>query len=612
MSETERQAFYTDLENLIRAGATNREVAEHFSFNPVTARRHINYVKGLLEGEKRARSAQGQERTHPPQMIRATTVITDQSGLDVFSKPITLRGGRSTSIGNALRLGQLVTHPESGEFRLEDTDSATLRAMSPADLIPLVLRVSPEMSRALYDFLRMANPGWTLRAFNVGTDEPNDQGQQFLNFAIKTLDNRPGKTANTTFNSMLAGEFVRGALFCEMVLSPKDARTFVDIVTPDPFTVAFRVINDPDTGGQGFELVQGKGRDAIVLKEPTIKYISVDPLPGTPYGTSPLAPGLFPCLFILTMFQDARRVVAQQGWPRLNIAIDIAAMLETMPAQDQQDTEKVRLFVQEAINQVAAAYTDLQPDQAFVHTSTVKFEPPIGAIGDLEGVAPLFDVLERMAVRSLKSMPLLMGMPEGVSEANANRQWEVHVVSIRAMQNIAESALSSLFTLYLEANGIAAEARFKFDEMRAIEELREAQTHFQKLENAQASELAGYRTHDEASVYAVGKPAANTEIGVIGDKNVGQGKGKTFAGDTGDEKPIQGDDGAKRMETLIRMLENPVTAQGVAYGVALAGNILGDESYPALADGIRVLANGHEEMQESLSDTDDILTVQGL
>lgn len=577
MSDDQLQAYFADLRELLEHKMSYQQIADLYGANRQTIRRHCQRVKGMMEGEERARKNEPDD-LRPVLVGRAVNVIQDNSGMNFAeSAPIVLRGGRQTSLGTVVRLGQLVSPPESGDWRLENVDSVTLRNMTPADLIPRILRVSPEMSRALYDFLRMANPGWTLKAVQVNTELPDDTAQEWLDFAVKQLDNRKGKTADTTWNTLLSGIFVRGALFCELVLSPKDARTFIDIVTPDPYTVRFRVISDPDTGGQGYELVQGTGRDAKVLDAPTIKYISVDPLPDTPYGTSPLAPGLFPCLFILTMFQDARRVVAQQGWPRLDIMIKVAEVIQTMKPQDQTDSAKVRAYVQGAIDQVASSYSDLDPDQAWVHTDTVEFGEPVGAIGHLEGVGELFSVLERMALRSLKTMPLLFGMPEGVSEANANRQWEVHVASIRAMQSIAESALSSLFTLYLEANGVAAQAKFKFNEMRLIEELREAQTMFQLLENAQMAEVLGYMEHDEASMYAVGHPAAETAIGVVGNVDTGQGDGsggKVGAGDTGDEKPIQGDDGAKNatptgMEALMRSMDMPSTAIGVAFGMAL-------------------------------------------
>jgi hypothetical protein len=590
MSEEDRNEYFAEFRRLMQDGYHQPELQAHFNLSKGAVKRHQMQVYRHFESEIAGTvKERASNDPHPHSAYFRQVPVTLNGTITV-----PLKGGRLTTLtGTQTKLGTILPPPESGEWRLEDVDTATLRAMTPAELIPNLIRASPEMSRALYDYLRMANPGWSLKAVVPGTDIPDPNAQLWCDFFITTLNNRPGKNAETIFNTLLSGMYIRGMLFCEMVLSPSDSRTLVDIVTPDPYSVRFRTAVDPLTGGQGYDMVQGTGRDAVLLDRPTIKVVSIDPLPGTPYGTSPLAPGLFPCLFIVTMLQDARRVVAQQGWPRLDIIVEVAEIMDAMPVNEKNDPEKVQAWVQQAVDDIANSYSSLDPDEAWVHSSTVKFGDPIGAIGSLEGIGPLFDILERMAVRALKSMPLLFGMPEGVSEANANRQWEVHVASIKAMQTIAENTLSSLFSLALEANGVAAQAKFKFEEMRLIEELREAQGRFQKLENAQLAELLGYMGHDEASMYAVGHPAeVSTEIGIVGDTaGAFNTPGPVGAGDTGDEKPIQGNDGAKRMRMLARVLGNPTTAMGVAYGMALLDGRIGDAPFRrnrlALSSGIR-------------------------
>jgi hypothetical protein len=208
-----------------------------------------------------------------------------------------------------------------------------------------------------------------------------------------------------------------------------------------------------------------------------------------------------------------------------------------------------------------------------------------------------------------------------VSEANANRQWEVHVQGIQALQSLCSAALSSLFTLALEAQGIAAEARFKFHELRAIEDLRDAQAMFQRLENSQLAEVLGYMEHDEASIYAVGHPAAETPIGVVGDEEdqpeddeagdtANPTSGEVGAGDTGDEDDIQGDDGANRVagsngavsdtgfRTLLKVLGNPDTAIGVAYAM----RILSGRDVPKLTPKGGPEATGDETIRVDGSD----------
>jgi hypothetical protein len=423
-----------------------------------------------------------------------------------------LQGGRITSFGTgpgapAAPAGNVLPQPDT--WRIGDIEPTELGNLNPAELLHRMVRISPELARARFDFLRLANPGWTWEALIPGTEEPHEQGQLVLDAFVERLRFRYG-TPNVVWNRLLDGLFMRGALLCELILDSA-ARMALDIATPDPYTADFRLINDPEVG-QRWELVQRQkvaGQERIVpIERPTVKYVAVDPLPDTPFGSPMITPALFPALFILTMLQDARRVVAQQGWPRLDIEIDVTTLINTMPAEDRADGAKVKTWIDGVVSEVAQAYTALDPDKAWVHTDAVHIGTPIGAIGNLQGVAPMVDILERMNVRAAKTMPMMMGLPEGVSEANANRQWEMLAKSTEAMQELVEAPLSDLGTIVLEAEGVPAISKFTFLEMRSSEELRDAQALELRLANATTAEGLGYMSRDEASVYAVGHEPA--------------------------------------------------------------------------------------------------------
>src|SRR4051812_22698112 len=66
---------------------------------------------------------------------------------------------------------------QEGFWRANRLDDRTLDRMAPADLIELLCDLSPDISRALWDFQRLTNPGWTCRALRLdGKDvEPRAQ-----------------------------------------------------------------------------------------------------------------------------------------------------------------------------------------------------------------------------------------------------------------------------------------------------------------------------------------------------------------------------------------------------------------------------------------------------
>lgn len=499
----DRDTYLAELAAADANGASQRELARRFGKSRSTIRRDLDRLKPRAAPVPATR---GDAPRVPAPIVFRQVPLADKTQL---------QGGRATTMGSgpgapSAPKGNLLPQPD--QWRISDVEPSHLLNLNPAELLSRLVRISPEIGRARYDFLRLANPGWTWQAVIPGTEEPHEQGQVALDMFVDTLRLRHG-SPNVVFNRLLDGVFMRGALFCELVLD-RTARIPLDIATPDPYTAEFRFIDDPEVGTR-WELVQqqvvGGQRRIVPIERPTVKYVPLDPLPDSPFGTPMVTPALFPALFILTMLQDARRVVAQQGWPRLDIEVLVSELIQTMPDADRQDAAKVRRWVEDTIAEVAAAYGELDPDKAWVHTDSVHIGNPIGAIGNLQGVAPLVDILERMNVRGTKTMPMMMGLPEGVSEANANRQWEMLTKGTEAVQLLVEHPLSDLGTIVLEAQGIPAVSLFVFDEMRSSEELRDAQALNQKLVNAQLAEQLGYMSHDEASVYAVGHEPAEEQ-----------------------------------------------------------------------------------------------------
>lgn len=383
-----------------------------------------------------------------------------------------------------------------------DLDSQALAKLAPGDLMDLMVDLSPETSRALWDFLRMCNPGWEATARRPGSDRPFAKGQTALDAFLDDLADLHG-TPDKLINRLFFAAFERGALCAELVLDTR-GRLPVDIATPDPATIRFRSRQDP-VRGRVWVPGQYQGAEFVALDIPTFWYLPIDPAPRSPYGRPLANPALFTSIFLLGLLHDLKRVVQQQGYPRQDVEVLLGALAAAFPAL-AADPARFEEFVRAQITAIRDDYAQLQPDDAYIHTDTIKVTGSVGAVDAsfMSGIDGLFAALERMAVRSLKTMPLLMGITDGVSEANANRQWEIHVAGIKSMQHLAETLLERLFALALRAQGIQADVEFRFAELRAAEMLRDAQTLQLQITNYQALLDLGFVSRDEASQTLVG------------------------------------------------------------------------------------------------------------
>lgn len=431
-------------------------------------------------------------------------------------------------------LSSAVSGPLSSEavWSGEGLDAHALARMSPTRLLEVLADLSPEVSKGLWDFLRMSNPGFEAFAMRPsGKVKAGGAHQAALDSFIATLKERYG-SMDVIIARLFTGAWMRGGLMAELVLDAA-GRMPLDIATPDPATARWKVVDDPDLGPQ-WQLGQWQRGEFVPLDRPTVRYIPIDPLPGHPEGRAIAAPALFTASFMLAMLHDIRRVVQQQGWPRLDISIDIEQMAAAMPAGARTDPNVFKEWVEATINEVVAVYSCLQPDDAYTHASFITVNRPVGAVdsSSLGAVDGLIEALERMLVRALKTIPLLFGVTDGVSEANANRQWEMYVAGIKAIQHLAEGLLEHLCTLALRAQGIPALVQWRFAELRAAEMLRDALTEQTQLANIITKYDQGYISQDDASQDATGHPPDVDAPRSAGATGVGEGIGFGDEGST--------------------------------------------------------------------------------
>lgn len=389
-------------------------------------------------------------------------------------------GGGRASVENRSDLNYTRNLPRFSEMRENEFDVFRLseefvRSIRPSQMLEILADVSPELSRALFDFILFCCPGWTIKAIDPKTGLENTDDTNYLNNEVFAQLKKTHKAVEVIFVKMFMSIFLRGAV-CSEAIFDKRAKNLIDIGNIDPETLVHRRLEDAQRGLY-WGIFQRQGGQEISLNVPQVSYVPIHPGFNSNKGRALARPSLFVCFFLIATLQDLRRVIRQQGYPRIDISINVAAIKNILPKAKQGDLKAIKELAQDTINEVIAIYKSLQPDEAYVHSEVVTVNQPVGALNhnSLGVVGDLIKALERMATRALKTMPLNMASAEGVADANANRQWEIYVAGIKSMQHAAESNIESHCDLGLRANGRQSISQFRFSELRASEALRDAQ-----------------------------------------------------------------------------------------------------------------------------------------
>lgn len=465
-----------------------------------------------------------------------------------------VQGGRLTKDNpNAtpLRTMSIMPPPDyQSDWRIQELDTGTLDKVSTSSLLEMLASLSPEVSRALWDFLRLANPGFEIDVFRPGSETEDKAGRAVLDELLASIRRRH-KSFDVVIERLFINAFMRGAVFAELVLAPGTLEP-LDIATPDAATARFKESDDPVTQGPWI-LGQWQGGRFQELASETVAYIPIDPFPNSPYGRPMAAPALFNTLFLIGLMHDLRRVVAQQGYPRIDLMVHLDKIKARMPEQHRDNPDAEEAWVSGAINDIRAMYRTLQPDDALIHDDSIEVKGAVGTVdsSSLGAIDGLIAVLERMAVRALKTMPLILGITDGVSEANANRQWEIHIAGIKAVQHRVETLLEGFFTIALQVKGVVADVRVRFAENRSAEELRDQQTLALKITNYTVMQDRGYIAQEEASEALVGHAPYKSQDEIDQEKEEAAAAFATTASSvTEDPEP-----GSKRVDDLMRFRE---------------------------------------------------------
>lgn len=373
------------------------------------------------------------------------------------------------------------------------------------ETLKLIRDINPDASMAIWNFLRLANQGHELECLKPDGNE-DDEGKGMLNELASRVGALYGDGGgkDQLVNVMLLTAFTQGAVSLEVELTEK-LDDIVDYHPIDPSTLDFQ--RNKETGE--IELVQ-KQKDGkyIVLNREQVFYYPIDPDIGDPYGRSPILPVLQIVFFQVEVLRDLKAVAHHQGHARFDISVVEEAIMKNIPRNIQaQGQEAVLKFVQDYVGQIKDTFENLEPDDNFFHTDSVKVEMAGGTSGRSMDVSKIINVINQQVVTALKQLPILLGRNEGTTETHGTIQWQIYVAGIKSIQRSVKRLLERADTLALQVWGRQSRARITFNSVREVDRMKEAQAEAVETRTKILQINQGWIDNDEAANEMVGHNA---------------------------------------------------------------------------------------------------------
>lgn len=384
-------------------------------------------------------------------------------------------------------------------------DERRFNNMKIEDLIDILIDAHPDVSFALWNFIRISNSGYKITVNKISNGKRWKQAEEelqeiFNRLELPNMDRfEKSHSLKKVINQLILSVVTRGAAAVELVLTP-DLDDVAFLAPVDPATVEFKFEN------QRFVPYQDFGK--VSLDIPTFFFEGLDERIDDPYGRTPLVSALSIVLFQLQILNDIKAVVHNQGYPRFDIKIVEEVLLNRMPINIRNNEQEKQKWLKERLNEIIAMYNDLEPDDTFVHYDSVEIDM-VGGKGNGGGALidpqKLMTVIDNLIMSGLKTLSTILGRRStGNTESFAKLEIKLYLQGVKAIQEVVVNVLERALTLALNIKGKQGIVKFEFEPVEIRTELEQEQFKQIKYTNLAFARDQGWIDQNEASNEAVG------------------------------------------------------------------------------------------------------------
>lgn len=395
----------------------------------------------------------------------------------------------------------------------------TLRSISEeSQAIEYLKRVNPDVSMAVWNFVRLANQGNEMHFYGLdGKTRRTDLESKWREFASR-INEISNSGLDGLIDQLHYSSFLLGAMGVEVEVTP-DRKDIYDVYPVKPQTIEW-------------ELKEIKGRKTWVpfqyhmtkkvyldKEHANFFWVPADPDIGDPRGTLTMTPVLQAIDFQMQILQDLQAVLHHQGYPRNDIEIVLERLMTYCPPHIKNNPKELQNWLNEQHNNIVNMMENIAPDSDYIHFDDVKINMTNGANGgrslDVRAINELVDV---QVLNGLKQLGTFANRSAGKTETWSTVEFLIMTQGIKSCQRGSKRLIEEIARLWLRVNGEQAIAKFKHGVVNWQSEEDKQTVALMKQEFYVIAQLMGWISGDKASQEvmgnkgAVGKPNENIRI----------------------------------------------------------------------------------------------------
>lgn len=423
------------------------------------------------------------------------------------AEPMNMPTGRRTSINNGYASTLSPFRSRTGDVL------KTLRSIpEESQAIEYLKRVNPDVSMAVWNFVRMANLGNETHFYaKDGKTRRTDLESKWRDFAsgVNEISNAG---LDGLIDQLHYSSFLLGAMGVEVEVTP-DRKDIYDVYPVKPQSIEWEL--KEIKGRKTWVPFQYDMHKKIYLDPDNANFFWVpsDPDIGDPRGTLTMTPVLQAIDFQMQILQDLQAVLHHQGYPRNDISIDLERLMTICPAHVKNNPKELSKWLDEQYGYIANMMENIAPDSDYIHFDNVKINMTGGANGgrslDVRAITEMVDV---QVLNGLKQLGTFSNRHSGKTETYSTVEFLIVTQGIKSCQRGSKRIMEKIAELWLRVNGEQAIVKFKHNPINHQSEMDIQTLALMKQEYYAIAQGMGWVSPDEATQETIGGNKAYREV----------------------------------------------------------------------------------------------------
>lgn len=422
------------------------------------------------------------------------------------AEPTNIPTGRASSVGNRHSIPFYRTRNRD---LLKDLRSIH----DEADAIEFISKKTPDGSMALWNFVRYANQGHSMKFYPID-DKEREISISELEDEWRDFASRINSISNAGLDGLIdifhKNAVLYGNQMCEVEVN-KDRTDIVEVHPIDPRTVEWE-----------WEIRKGKKvpvpyqyndkGQKVDLSKGNVFYVPLDPDGNDPSGTLIMAPALHSTDSQLQVFNDVHAVLHHQGYARDFYSIELERALQMCPQHIKNDSKKLAEWLQSHHASVVNSLQNIEPDSDIVTYDDVKRES--GSQGTTRSVdfRAINEMTDQQINNGLKQLSTFMNRHNGRTETYATTELKIYIQGILSLQRGSKRLVENIARLWLRVKGIQAVPIFTHNIIDYVSELQRMDIKLKNAELYARAQSYGWIDPDRAARDVMDEKKAYTHV----------------------------------------------------------------------------------------------------